>query len=177
VACAPKGLGNLALVIRRGGQVVGCDERAGADATEKIVLDWVQLHRAAQHAQQVQQLVGPGRIPVLRTDEVELAAALSAALARTVLEPTLDDRPAADFVGPDLGRDACEQAVADRKRPPGLVVGRGQQRALCVRRSNSPLWPFVLATTSVGQEGLDFQQHCHAVVHWNLPSNPVVRGG
>ena len=31
----------------------------------------------------------------------------------------------------------------------------------------------VLATTSVGQEGLDFHPYCHAVVHWNLPSNPV----
>jgi len=38
---------------------------------------------------------------------------------------------------------------------------------------NSPFWPFVLATTSVGQEGLDFHQYCHTVVHWNLPSNPV----
>jgi hypothetical protein len=38
---------------------------------------------------------------------------------------------------------------------------------------NSPFWPFVLATTSVGQEGLDFHSYCHAVVHWNLPSNPV----
>ena len=38
---------------------------------------------------------------------------------------------------------------------------------------NSPFWPFVLASTSVGQEGLDFHQYCHAVVHWNLPSNPV----
>ncbi|MGH2710302.1 MAG: C-terminal helicase domain-containing protein, partial [Actinomycetota bacterium] len=38
---------------------------------------------------------------------------------------------------------------------------------------NSPFWPFVLATTSVGQEGLDFHQYCHAVMHWNLPSNPV----
>jgi hypothetical protein len=38
---------------------------------------------------------------------------------------------------------------------------------------NSPFWPFVLATTSVGQEGLDFHQFCHAVVHWNLPANPV----
>jgi hypothetical protein len=43
-----------------------------------------------------------------------------------------------------------------------------------VRRAfNSPFWPFVLATTSVGQEGLDFHQYCHAVIHWNLPSNPV----
>ncbi|MBZ5538187.1 MAG: hypothetical protein LAO31_19715 [Acidobacteriia bacterium] len=47
-------------------------------------------------------------------------------------------------------------------------------RADQVRRSfNSPFWPFVLATTSIGQEGLDFHQYCHAVVHWNLPSNPV----
>lgn len=43
-----------------------------------------------------------------------------------------------------------------------------------VRRAfNSPLRPFVLASTSVGQEGLDFHTYCHAVVHWNLPSNPV----
>lgn len=38
---------------------------------------------------------------------------------------------------------------------------------------NSPFWPFVLVTTSVGQEGLDFHPYCHCVVHWNLPSNPV----
>ena len=38
---------------------------------------------------------------------------------------------------------------------------------------NSPFWPFVLASTSVGQEGLDFHHYAHAVVHWNLPSNPV----
>jgi hypothetical protein len=38
---------------------------------------------------------------------------------------------------------------------------------------NSPFWPFVLVTTSVGQEGLDFHGYCHLVEHWNLPSNPV----
>jgi len=48
------------------------------------------------------------------------------------------------------------------------------QRAGVVRTAfNSPFWPFVLATTSVGQEGLDFHQYCHAIVHWNLPANPV----
>jgi hypothetical protein len=31
----------------------------------------------------------------------------------------------------------------------------------------------VLATTSVGQEGLDFHWWSHAVVHWNTPPNPV----
>ena len=38
---------------------------------------------------------------------------------------------------------------------------------------NSPFWPFVLASTSIGQEGVDFHWWCHAVVHWNLPANPV----
>ena len=38
---------------------------------------------------------------------------------------------------------------------------------------NSPFRPFVLASTSVGQEGLDFHTWCHAVMHWNLPANPV----
>lgn len=38
---------------------------------------------------------------------------------------------------------------------------------------NSPFAPFVLASTSVGQEGIDFHWWSHAVLHWNLPPNPV----
>lgn len=38
---------------------------------------------------------------------------------------------------------------------------------------NSPFRPFVLATTSIGQEGLDFHFYCRRIVHWNLPSNPI----
>ena len=48
------------------------------------------------------------------------------------------------------------------------------QRETQVREAyNSPFWPFILASTSVGQEGLDFHQYCHAILHWNLPGNPV----
>jgi hypothetical protein len=50
----------------------------------------------------------------------------------------------------------------------------GKARKSVVREAfNSPFWPFVLATTSVGQEGLDFHLYCRDIVHWNLPSNPV----
>lgn len=43
-----------------------------------------------------------------------------------------------------------------------------------VRRAfNSPFWPWVLVTTSVGQEGLDFHRYCHSIVHWNVPISPV----
>lgn len=38
---------------------------------------------------------------------------------------------------------------------------------------NSPLRPFVLASTSIGQEGLDFHHYCRKIVHWNLPANPI----
>ena len=38
---------------------------------------------------------------------------------------------------------------------------------------NSPFRPFVLASTSIGQEGLDFHNYCRQIVHWNLPSNPI----
>jgi len=38
---------------------------------------------------------------------------------------------------------------------------------------NSPFRPFLLASTSVGQEGLDFHPWCHRLIHWDLPGNPV----
>lgn len=48
------------------------------------------------------------------------------------------------------------------------------QRTPDVRAAfNSPFWPFVLTTTSVGQEGIDFHWWCHSVMHWNVPGNPV----
>lgn len=38
---------------------------------------------------------------------------------------------------------------------------------------NTPFWPHVLATTSVGQEGLDFHSWCDRIGHWDLCSSPV----
>ena len=46
-------------------------------------------------------------------------------------------------------------------------------RAINVRQAfNSPFRPFVLSTTSIGQEGLDFHWYCRKIMHWNVPSNP-----
>ena len=48
------------------------------------------------------------------------------------------------------------------------------QRVNNVRNAfNSPFRPFVLATTSVGQEGLDFHLYSRKIIHWNLPNNPI----
>ena len=68
---------------------------------------------------------------------------------------------------------AFNQAV--RRHRPGAVEGKDPAvRTEDVRIAfNSPFWPHVLATTSVGQEGLDFHTWCSAIVHWDLPGNPV----
>ncbi len=43
-----------------------------------------------------------------------------------------------------------------------------------VRRAfNSPFWPKVLVTTSIGQEGLDLHPWCCALAHWDLATGPV----
>jgi len=56
----------------------------------------------------------------------------------------------------------------------GAAVQAAPARPDEVRRSfNTPFWPHVLATTSVGQEGLDFHPWCSHVVHWDLSSNPL----
>jgi len=60
-----------------------------------------------------------------------------------------------------------EQRKAGKKKA-------GRLRSDTLRRAfNSPFWPHVLCTTSVGQEGLDFHQWCRRIVHWDLPSDPV----
>lgn len=60
-----------------------------------------------------------------------------------------------------------EQRKAGKKKASRL-------RSDTLRRAfNSPFWPHVLCTTSVGQEGLDFHQWCRRIVHWDLPSDPV----
>lgn len=65
----------------------------------------------------------------------------------------------------------CNYAVALGDR---FVVDKQVARASDVRNSfNSPFKPFILSSTSVGQEGLDFHLYCRKLLHWNLPSNPV----
>ena len=62
----------------------------------------------------------------------------------------------------------------------GFINNNQSENAKTVNRKeniqdafNSPLRPFVLASTSIGQEGLDFHNYCRKIMHWNLPSNPI----
>lgn len=53
------------------------------------------------------------------------------------------------------------------------MTDQATNRANDVRLAfNSPFRPFVLASTSVGQEGLEFHWYCRKIMHWNISSNP-----
>ncbi len=61
----------------------------------------------------------------------------------------------------------------------GFTKDAGDNSKVVMRKENirnafnSPMRPFVLATTSIGQEGLDFHNYCRVIMHWNLPGNPI----
>ncbi len=54
-----------------------------------------------------------------------------------------------------------------------LVAGKSGKEINVRQAFNSPFRPFVLASTSIGQEGLDFHLYCRKIFHWNLPYNPI----
>ncbi|MGE3507786.1 MAG: DEAD/DEAH box helicase family protein [Vicinamibacterales bacterium] len=91
--------------------------------------------------------------------------------------PNVNVLTGAGYLGePHAKRSHFALAFADEAKS---EQGDGAPQSASTRKTaireafNSPFWPFVLATTSVGQEGLDFHLYCRDIVHWNLPSNPV----
>jgi hypothetical protein len=115
-------------------------------------------------------LVGhdPGESVVKLADTVQSALSLRAPTLRFDEIKLLDDQR------PTLENRGLRCRYALRFGDEKSADYDGRTRDVDVRVAfNSPFRPFVLATTSIGQEGLDFHQYCHRVVHWNLPSNPV----
>lgn len=109
------------------------------------------------------------------------APAERAAKLATRISATAGTRPAANEIH-ELRSDGTKIEVATHKVNSHIAARFGralgteaaENREATVRDSfNSPFWPFVLASTSAGQEGLDFHTYSHAIVHWNLPGNPV----
>lgn len=102
-----------------------------------------------------------------------VAKAMTHALAVRPSQIDLDDVVVEDnkvvFHPPIRMRGRFAMRLAEYKDDEGGTVRLGSVRDAF----NSPFRPFVLATTSIGQEGLDFHPYCYRVYHWNLPGNPV----
>tara|TARA_A100001391_G_scaffold63882_2_gene39722 strand:- start:525 stop:3650 length:3126 start_codon:yes stop_codon:yes gene_type:complete len=111
------------------------------------------------------------------SSERERVAGVAAAMTHALsVRPSQID---VDDVGVEDGRVVFHPSIrmrgrfamrlAEYKDDEGGTVRLGSVRDAF----NSPFRPFVLATTSIGQEGLDFHPYCYRVYHWNLPGNPV----
>lgn len=101
-----------------------------------------------------------------------VAHAMATALSIRPSQIDVDDPQVGDdalTIGKFQMRGRFAMRLADYRDEEGTVA-----RLSGVRDAfNSPFRPFVLATTSIGQEGLDFHPYCYRVYHWNLPGNPV----
>jgi len=62
---------------------------------------------------------------------------------------------------------------AAHRRQPSLNPEGGPRPDQVRHAFNTPFWPMVLTTTSVGQEGLDFHLWCRSIAHWDLARTPV----
>jgi len=105
----------------------------------------------------------------------QLAAAIQQALTVRASVQTVDDiRPTRSKVNIQTHRLPSRFAMPFGQGRDDEMGDSEASRGQKVRDAfNSPFWPFVVASTSIGQEGLDFHWYCHAIVHWNLPGNPV----
>ncbi|MDF0591544.1 DEAD/DEAH box helicase [Candidatus Methanocrinis natronophilus] len=150
----------------------------GAQAYWRQVLDYcfngglqAVLDEYVHFLKESEGLLDYDRVKAAKRISETVVAALSLRTASLDIdEIRIDDN--SDYVTRSIKKMRTNFAVmlSDKKSEEGQSENRISQVRMAF---NSPFWPFVLATTSIGQEGLDFHAYCHAVVHWNLPSNPV----
>lgn len=131
-----------------------------ADGNLQAVLDEYLFQLRSEH----------GGAPLDDDGLAEVAATAAAAMSI---------RPAA-YLGHDASRERAEIRFRARfalryggKHANDASETVGIRQGEVRNAFNSPFAPFVLASTSVGQEGIDFHWWSHSVIHWNLPSNPV----
>ncbi|WP_297846566.1 hypothetical protein [Pseudomonas sp.] len=95
---------------------------------------------------------------------LELQSALALSGGRTVLHENNKDAKKNSRVRCNVALPLHQAKDADDEAP----------RPDTVRHAfNTPFWPMVLTTTSVGQEGLDFHPWCKTVAHWDPAPGPV----
>lgn len=73
----------------------------------------------------------------------------------------------------DLKARQKSKAMASTPGTSKAKSPRGRLGSPLLAAFNSPFPPFVLTTTSTGQEGLDMHRYCRRLVHWNLPNSPL----
>lgn len=96
---------------------------------------------------------------------LELQSALALSGGRTVLHETTKAAKSKSRVRCNVALPLHQAKDEDKEEAPRPDVVR--------HAFNTPFWPMVLTTTSVGQEGLDFHPWCKTVAHWDPAPGPV----
>jgi hypothetical protein len=98
-------------------------------------------------------------------------------LGQVVTDAIIDTSNLSIDTTDSLGKEEKKQPIRCHFAIPFIdktVTDKSVARTTNIRKAfNSPFRPFLLSTTSIGQEGLDFHWYARKIVHWNLPSNPV----
>lgn len=114
-------------------------------------------------------VAGPARLSALDDAKVRSIAAE----VRAAITPRPSAYTAFDPLAPDERITFMARFALRFGNKRGTDSGEGMRMPEIRAAFNSPFWPFVLATTSVGQEGVDFHWWCRTAVHWNTPASPV----
>lgn len=83
-------------------------------------------------------------------------------------------------IGHSLKGNRYIKSFADRDFDSGATTNQKRSRLANEKAKkgiqtafNSPFPPYVLVTTSIAQEGLDFHRYCNTIIHWSPPVSPA----
>ena len=145
--------------------VTGWDEKTEEDI-EKGLKELLGYDEWAKFAMKYLKAVG-GNVLNGKTVEKVLQYCEDGCLADVMREwAEGDDFPDQLMEKADLGNFRSVACCVEEKD----LNDNGISKRTCF---NSPFYPFVLATTSIGAEGLDYHTYCNRMVHYTRPKNVI----
>lgn len=118
-----------------------------------------------------------GNLQAVLDEYLHMAQTEDKKLGQVVTDAIIDTSNLSIDTTDSLGKEEKKQPMRCHFAIPFIdktVTDKSVARTTNIRKAfNSPFRPFLLSTTSIGQEGLDFHWYARKIVHWNLPSNPV----
>lgn len=118
-----------------------------------------------------------GNLQAVLDEYLHMAQTEDKKLGQIVTDAIIDTSNLGIDTTDSLGKEEKKQLMRCHFAIPFIdktVTDKSVAHTTNIRKAfNSPFRPFLLSTTSIGQEGLDFHWYARKIVHWNLPSNPV----
>lgn len=118
-----------------------------------------------------------GNLQAVLDEYLHMAQTEDKKLGKVVTDAIIDTSNLSIDTTDSLGKEEKKQPIRCHFAIPFIdktATDKSVAHTTNIRKAfNSPFRPFLISTTSIGQEGLDFHWYARKIVHWNLPSNPV----